>query len=401
MPPSSSRSTAARPGARPTVAAGSRPGTGPPPPPPMPYQMEATPTPRRRVLLSWLNSEHRSQRFRPVRPHRLQRLAVRQARARAIWPDRTRSPFRSRLRSRNSMGSMPSFAASRSICDSTANATCVVPGPAHAAGVRVVRVRDAAVELDVRPAVGPGRGAESLDHEPGTERGVRAGVGEDVHRERGELAVASGAGPASHRERVALGRGHEGLGPAVDDLHRPARSGTRRAPPGTGTRSRSCRRRRPRTTVGIDADSLDRQAHRVRDLPPLVVRELRRRTARRAFRPPSRPAPPPARGRHARSMASCRSPRPPRPPGRIPRRRRQQRSHFSESRLPPASICGAPSASASSALRRPGARGTPRRSAASAAVAASGESATTSATGSPSWRTLPSARTGWSFSLRP
>ena len=142
--------------------------------------------------------------------------------------------------------------------------------------VRVVREDHPAVQLDVRPAVGPGRRAERLDHEPGTERGVRTGVGEHVDLERGEVAVARGAASTPDPVRVPLRGRHEGLGPAVDDLDRPAR-------PIRGQRRQALARdlrlpaERAPADRGSDADALDRQAQRPRDLGPLVVGVLRRR----------------------------------------------------------------------------------------------------------------------------
>ena len=67
---------AARPGPRPTVAAGSWPGVGPPPPPPMPYQIDATPTPRRSVPGRIAGPGAPLQRLEPVRPDRLDGRAV-------------------------------------------------------------------------------------------------------------------------------------------------------------------------------------------------------------------------------------------------------------------------------------------------------------------------------------
>ena len=190
---------------------------------------------------------------------------------------------------------------------------------AHAAGRGVVREDHPAVQLDVRPAVGTGRRGERLDHEPGSERGVRPGVGKHVDLEGGERrrrawrrsGTGSGTGAASSSTRRTR-PGCRRSGPAGPSARWPA-------PPGTGTRSRSSRRTRPRPRWGRrgrarpagPASSRSRPAGSGSTASP---------SARRASRPPRRPARPPARGRRARSTGSCRCSPPRRRRGRtLPR----------------------------------------------------------------------------------
>ncbi len=122
----------------------------------------------------------------------------------------------------------------------------------------------------MRPAIGTGRRGERLDHEPGAERGVRAGVGEHVDLERDEVAVARGPAATPDPVGVPLRGRHEGLGPAVDDPDRPARAmgGQRRQ---ALARDVGLPAERAAARRGDDADALDRQAQRPRGLGPVVV----------------------------------------------------------------------------------------------------------------------------------
>ena len=244
-------------------------------PPPMPYQIDATPTPRRRVPGPSAGLGAPLQRLEPVRPDGLDRRAVgRVALEDLAGQEPVALPQPVPLPELERVHAEPLGELVHLRLDGERDLRR--PRTAHAAGRRVVREHDPAVELDVRPAVGTGRRGERLDHEPGAERGVRAGVGEHVDLEGGEVAVARGAASAPDPVRVPLRGGLEGLGPAVDDLDRPAR-------PIRGQRRQALARDLRLAAEGApddggdDADALGRQAQRPRDLGPLVVGVLRRR----------------------------------------------------------------------------------------------------------------------------
>ncbi len=273
------------------------------------------------------------------------------------------------------------------------------PRSAHAAGGRVVREHHAAVELDVRPAVGSGRRGEGLDHEPGPEGGVGAGVGKHVDLEGRQVTVAGGAAANADPVGMPLRGGHEGLGAAVDDPDRPAR-------PVGGQRHQALARdvrlpaERPAADRRNDPDPFDRQAQRPRDLGPVVVGVLRGRPH------DERVAVPVGNGGLRLEIGVL-----------VPRGRVRVLDHDIGVGEPigdvarPQPVLGQQVPTGIDPRGAVGERvvgiehgGSGRYSTSiigSAASATSGEVATTRATGSPTWRTRACARTGWSFTLRP
>ena len=107
-------------------------------------------------------------------------------------PGHQRSP-RSALRSRRSIGSSPSSAASRSICASCATATWTAPNPAQRAARRRVGAGRADVDLGAAHAVRPGREAGGRRHHPRRRRRVRPAVEEHLGLHVDQLAVAGRA----------------------------------------------------------------------------------------------------------------------------------------------------------------------------------------------------------------
>ena len=115
---------------------------------------------------------------------------------------------------------MPSASAIRSRCISAANSACGAPKPRKAplGGVFVIAARARIRTFGQAygpPAVDP---AARQDHR--RQRGVRAGVEDDVDVLGDEPAVAGDARPVTDHRRVPLGRRGDVLVPVVDHPHR-------------------------------------------------------------------------------------------------------------------------------------------------------------------------------------
>ncbi len=92
------------------------------------------------------------------------------------WPPKAVSPGRMAFFRRSSTGSMPSFAASSSICDSPAKLACGLPKPRNEPGAQLVGVDRLAMRAHVGDAVGPAR----HEQREGEHRRALVGVGAAV-----------------------------------------------------------------------------------------------------------------------------------------------------------------------------------------------------------------------------
>ena len=140
------------------------------------------------------------------------------------WPVGSVSPGASAFSSRSSTGSMPSSAASLSICASRGEARLHGAEAAHRAARRVVRVdRPSTRAARSARAYGPARERGRVRADGGRARGVRAAVEQDPHADVDELAVARRAVLAPDARRVPVHVAGERLLAVVDDLHRAVR----------------------------------------------------------------------------------------------------------------------------------------------------------------------------------
>ena len=117
---------------------------------------------------------------------------------------------------------MPMPRANSSIADSIAKLAWLEAIAAEGAARHGVGVDGIAVDLLVGAAVDADRFAAGVVQHAGAVIAVGAGVGDDVHRDRGEGAVAPHAGLHADLHRMAGGRADELLLAGELELHRPS-----------------------------------------------------------------------------------------------------------------------------------------------------------------------------------
>ena len=138
------------------------------------------------------------------------------------WPVISRSPVVIALRSRSSTGSMPSAAASLSICASCAKHTCTAPKPRIAPHggllVRTAQPSTRALGTSYGPAA---KHARVDEHRPAGRR-VGAAVEHDPGLDLDQPAVAGRVVAVAHARGVAVDVAEERLLAGEHHLHRPA-----------------------------------------------------------------------------------------------------------------------------------------------------------------------------------